>query len=547
MGKMKIRQAEPEDLQKMVKVFESWKPRDWDKDPAAEYYQKYFNKEDYLEDKNFVGIYDNKIVSVIGYTPDSEVKNVFWLGWFYTHKDYTQMKFGTQMYEHLIMILKKIRARRLYPYTSSNRFYKAARDFYLRKGFIQEGVLKDIYEKGEDRIIFAKSLEDRGHKKAHMGKYRKDPIELFNMAWNLAKKDPEFMEEYRWLIDVAIKTDISKLGGKEFLERYGWVVYVSGFKVSIIDGIWEALKEAFYGFSPEKIQDDCIHRAIKFFRHEGKARAVVDTADILRQMSWGAFLEEYLSSLSRMERLPFIGWATRYHLARNLGMGYAKPDRHLLRIAEHCGFGDDVQGLCEYIAKKKKIWVGVVDLVLWFLGSEFGTHDVKGFEETKPPTSIKKLKVISSDQGEELKQAGLHIPWTVFANDKVRLYPYKLLPVRDKKEIELCETFSTKLLKSSPDIQETFICLVKILSQAWERKSTQNHYRFQVNGHPFIFIEIKSNCVDIDIKIDRITFSDPENKFEDIKEGKYHYKYTWVDDKENAELIAQYIIQNVKK
>ena len=89
--------------------------------------------------------------------------------------------------------------------------------------------------------------------------------------------------------------------------------------------------------------------------------------------------------------------------------------------------------------------------------------------------------------------------------------------------------------------------IVKILSQAWERKSTQNHYRFQVNGHPFIFIEIKSNCVDIDIKIDRITFSDPENKFEDIKEGKYHYKYTWVDDKENAELIAQYIIQNVKK
>lgn len=66
MGKMKIRQAEPEDLQNMVKVFESWKPRDWDKDPAAEYYQKYFKKEDNLEDKNFVGIYDNKIVSVIG-------------------------------------------------------------------------------------------------------------------------------------------------------------------------------------------------------------------------------------------------------------------------------------------------------------------------------------------------------------------------------------------------------------------------------------------------------------------------------------------------
>lgn len=380
-----------------------------------------------------------------------------------------------------------------------------------------------------------------------MEKYPKDPVELFNMAWKLAKQDPEFMEEYKWLINVAVKTDISKLEKKEFLNRYAWVVYVSGFKVSIIDGIWEALKEAFYGFSPEKIQDACIHRAMKEFRHERKARAVVDTANILRQMNWGAFAEEYLSSLSRMERLPFIGPATRYHLARNLGMGYAKPDRHLLRIAEYCGFGDDVQGLCGHIAKKKRILVGVVDSVLWFLAAEFGTHDIKGSETTKTTASTKALNLSSPDPGKGLKQTSLHIPWTVFSNEGVRAYPYKLQPVHDTKEIELCETFSAKLSKVPHDVQEAFICLVKILSQAWERKSTQNHYRFQVNGHPFIFIEIKSDYVDISIKTDRITFSDPENKFENITEGEYHYKYQWVDDKENAELIAQYIIQNVKK
>lgn len=376
-------------------------------------------------------------------------------------------------------------------------------------------------------------------------RYPKDPLALFDMAWERAKQDPDFIEEYNWLMDVARNTDISTLGKKEFLDRYTWVVYVSGFKVSIIAKIWDLLKKAYYEFSPEKINEDCIQRAMIHFAHKGKAMAVVKTAYILRQMSWGAFVEKYLSGLSRMERLPFIGPATRYHLARNLGMGYAKPDRHLLRIAKHCGFGDDVQALCEYIAEKKNIWVGVVDMVLWFLGAEFGTHELDNSGTAKPKASIKAGKVSSSDLGERFEKASLNVPWTLIPNEAVPANPYKFQPVQNTKDIELCETFSRKLSKVDPDIQETFICLVKILSQAWERKSTQNEYRFQTGGHPFIFIEVKKDYIDISIKVDRIGFSDPDKIFEDWPEGEYHYKYAWTDNKEDAQYKAEYILRNV--
>lgn len=49
---------------------------------------------------------------------------------------------------------------------------------------------------------------------------------------------------------------------------------------------------------------------------------------------------------------------------KNLGIQVAKPDRHLVRIAQNYGF-NDVQKFCSSISEKTNDPVSVVDLVLW--------------------------------------------------------------------------------------------------------------------------------------------------------------------------------------
>ncbi|MBA7467119.1 hypothetical protein ES707_02315 [subsurface metagenome] len=65
-----------------------------------------------------------------------------------------------------------------------------------------------------------------------------------------------------------------------------------------------------------------------------------------------------------LKSLPHIGDITKYHLARNLGLNYAKPDRHLVRISnlfEHT----NVQELCKKLSILTDDPIGLVDLVLW--------------------------------------------------------------------------------------------------------------------------------------------------------------------------------------
>jgi len=79
---------------------------------------------------------------------------------------------------------------------------------------------------------------------------------------------------------------------------------------------------------------------------------------------WWDLLQSSENKLAVLSLLPFIGPVTKYHLARNLGLDTAKPDRHLTRLAEHFDF-PDVQSMCEALASKVGERIGVVDLILW--------------------------------------------------------------------------------------------------------------------------------------------------------------------------------------
>lgn len=68
--------------------------------------------------------------------------------------------------------------------------------------------------------------------------------------------------------------------------------------------------------------------------------------------------------LEALQSLPFIGPVTRYHLAKNIGLPFAKPDRHLVRLANSAGY-TDVQRFCRDISVYANDSIPVVDIVLW--------------------------------------------------------------------------------------------------------------------------------------------------------------------------------------
>lgn len=100
------------------------------------------------------------------------------------------------------------------------------------------------------------------------------------------------------------------------------------------------------------------------FNHPLKCRAI-ESAWKERYEHYNQFmkLRDADERLAWCGRLDHIGEITKYHLAKNLGVDVAKPDRHLVRLAEAAG--EEVQEMCERLAKSTGDRVVTVDTVLW--------------------------------------------------------------------------------------------------------------------------------------------------------------------------------------
>jgi hypothetical protein len=61
--------------------------------------------------------------------------------------------------------------------------------------------------------------------------------------------------------------------------------------------------------------------------------------------------------------LPWVGPITKYHLAKNFGGNFAKPDVHLQRLAD--AEGTTPQELCERLGEATGYRASTIDLILW--------------------------------------------------------------------------------------------------------------------------------------------------------------------------------------
>lgn len=170
-------------------------------------------------------------------------------------------------------------------------------------------------------------------------------------------------------IDWQASRNFDSLNEPDFLREYAWVVLSTGMREFIIRSRFHSLSKCFCNwYSAEAIiqqENACRRRALACFNNHHKIESIIKTAHIIESLGFCPFKEHIRQDpLANLQSLPFIGPITCYHLAKNIGLPLAKPDRHLVRLANSVGY-DDVQEFCRVISDRAHDSVPVVDVVLW--------------------------------------------------------------------------------------------------------------------------------------------------------------------------------------
>lgn len=191
------------------------------------------------------------------------------------------------------------------------------------------------------------------------------PVEHFLAARDHVVREG-FEKEIQWVRTVYF----AACDEPRFLAETAFVILNSGMRARVIDGLWPRLVTCFWKFERHTdillTRDTCLEQARRFFKHEGKLQGIVRACELVRDHGGWAGYKAHLQTdtLARLREIPFVGPITVYHLARNLGFDFAKPDRHLQRLA--ASFGEpDVQRFCEAIGEATGERVGAVDAILW--------------------------------------------------------------------------------------------------------------------------------------------------------------------------------------
>ena len=148
-----------------------------------------------------------------------------------------------------------------------------------------------------------------------------------------------------------------------------WVILCSGFREKTARKIFPGVSLSFFDWESAAViaknKEKCCEAARCYFNHKGKIEAIAQIAEIVYKAGFKKLYRAILDDpLVELQKFPFIGPITVYHLAKNLGFAVAKPDRHLVRIAGLAGYSD-VQKFCSDISKETGDPVQIVDIVFW--------------------------------------------------------------------------------------------------------------------------------------------------------------------------------------
>jgi len=174
-----------------------------------------------------------------------------------------------------------------------------------------------------------------------------------------------YVHEIVWQKNVRTE----ELTERDLLRECAWVILSSGMRESVVRMKFSGIGEAFFEWSSAEVivlhRDQCVSSALVLFGHKRKIEAIAQCARIIYEKGFESLRKELTSDpIHALQQFPYIGPATSYHVAKNIGFPVAKPDRHLCRFAELSGYqnpSDLCKALAEYIGDP----IAVVDIVLW--------------------------------------------------------------------------------------------------------------------------------------------------------------------------------------
>lgn len=193
-------------------------------------------------------------------------------------------------------------------------------------------------------------------------------LESIVEAYKMCKKivvASGFREEIAWQQSVKLE-DLSE---SHFLREHAWVTLGSGMKERVVRSVFPRISSSFFNWeSAKKIvenESQCRRLALISFKNTNKINAIISTSHIVHDKGFELIKSSIAdNTLETIKMFPYMGPTTIYHLAKNIGLQVAKPDRHLVRLAEKAGY-DGVQSFCSDISLNTGDSIAVVDIVLW--------------------------------------------------------------------------------------------------------------------------------------------------------------------------------------
>ena len=218
-----------------------------------------------------------------------------------------------------------------------------------------------------------------------------DPIRLGLMYLDL--KDFVLRAGYGRELDWQAEVDFEATTETDFLREAAWVVLSAGLSERLVRRRFGLVSSAFLEWCNAteigKHRERCRSQAMMAFAHRAKIDAIVSIVSEVAEVGYECVKESIRQdSVSYLQRLPYIGPVTSYHLAKNLGFAVVKPDRHLERISKITGHASPLE-MCTEIADVVGDSLPVVDVVCWRfatltrhyeeeIGSLLGRQDEEG-------------------------------------------------------------------------------------------------------------------------------------------------------------------------
>ncbi len=163
--------------------------------------------------------------------------------------------------------------------------------------------------------------------------------------------------------------DYSNIQFRDLINEAIWVILSAGLSYGVVSKKFLSISRILDQFedlsSLIKKRENTRRSILNIFNNVKKVDAIFRFIDFLNDTGVDRFKKDLIIyGESYLLELPYFGPATIRHFLKNIGISISKPDRHLLRISNLCGF-KSAESLCSYIEKRTEEKKSVIDIVIW--------------------------------------------------------------------------------------------------------------------------------------------------------------------------------------